>query len=74
MTAIPHAGVDSAPAISTVISRSGGYGTGENLNAVKNNGMDGVIYIHFLNSTRHKGNNLTQSIKLPFYKLLENKI
>lgn len=56
MTAMPHAGVDSAPAVKTVINRSGDYGTGENLDAVKNNGMDGVIDIHFLNSTRHKDN------------------
>lgn len=54
MTAMPHAGVDSAPAAATVKNRSGGYGTGENLDAVKNNGMDGVIDIHFLNSKRHK--------------------
>ncbi|GAA0730185.1 hypothetical protein GCM10008905_31170 [Clostridium malenominatum] len=56
MTAMPHAGVDSAPAVTTVSNRSGGYGTGENLDAVKNNGMSGVIDIHFLNSTRHKDN------------------
>ncbi|QAA32793.1 hypothetical protein [Clostridium manihotivorum] len=56
MTAMPHAGVDSAPALATVSNRSDGYGKGENLDAVKNNGMDGVIDIHFLNSTRHKDN------------------
>jgi hypothetical protein len=56
MTAMPHAGVDSAPAVSTVSNRSGDYGTGENLDAIKKNGMDGVIDIHFLNSTRHKDN------------------
>jgi uncharacterized protein YxeA len=56
MTAMPHAGVDSAPAVATVGNRSDGYGTGENLDAVKNNGMSGVVDIHFLNSTRHKDN------------------
>lgn len=54
MTAMPHAVVDSAPALATVNNRSDNYGRGENLDAVKNNGMDGVIDIHFLNSTRHK--------------------
>jgi hypothetical protein len=56
MTAMPHAGVETAPAVATVKNRSDGYGTGENLDAVKNNGMSGVIDIHFLNSTRHKDN------------------
>lgn len=56
MTAMPHAGVDSAPAVNTVRNRSDNYGTGENLDAVKKNGMDGVVDIHFLNSTRHKDN------------------
>lgn len=54
MTAMPHAGVDSAPALKVVDNRSGGYGTGENLDKIKENGMDGHIDIHFLNSTRHK--------------------
>lgn len=53
MSAMPHAGLDSQPADATVSNRSDGYGTGTNLDAVKNNGMDGVIDIHFLGSTRH---------------------
>lgn len=53
MSAMPHAGLDSQPAEATVSNRSDGYGTGTNLDAVKNNGMDGVIDIHFLGSTRH---------------------
>ncbi len=56
MSAMPHAGVDSAPAVAVVKSRSDGYGTGENLDAVKDNGMDGVIDIHFYNSKHHKDN------------------
>ncbi len=56
MTAMPHAGVDSKEAIKTVDNRSDGYGTGENLDMIKNNGMDGVIDIHFKDSTRHKDN------------------
>lgn len=56
MSAMPHAGLDSEPSESTVSNRSDGYGRGVNLDVIKNNGMDGVIDIHFLNSTRHKDN------------------
>jgi len=56
MTAMPHAGRDDQPAVKTVSNRSGGYGTGVNLDAVKGNGMDGHVDIHFLNSTRHSNN------------------
>ena len=56
MSAMPHAGLDSQPSEATVSNRSDGYGRGVNLDAIKNNGMDGVIDIHFLNSTRHKDN------------------
>lgn len=54
MTAMPHAGLDSLPAYSQVKNRSGGYGSGQNLDVVKHNDMDGHFDIHFLNSTRHK--------------------
>lgn len=54
MAAMPHAGIDSAPAYAVINNRSQGYGRGENLDVVKNNGMDGHFDIHFLNSTRHK--------------------
>jgi len=54
MSAMPHAGIDSAPAYAVVNNRSDGYGTGENLDVIKGNGMDGHFDIHFLNSTRHK--------------------
>lgn len=53
MSAMPHAGIDSAPLNAIVSNRSGDFGRGENLDAVKGNGMDGHIDIHFLNSTRH---------------------
>lgn len=56
MTAMPHAGVDSKPANATVSNRSGGFGRGVNLDAVKENGMDGHFDIHFLNSRRHNDN------------------
>lgn len=53
-TAMPHAGNDKAAGGSYTTWRSGEYGAGTNLDYVKGNGMDGVIDIHFLNSTRHK--------------------
>ena len=41
-----HAGVDSKPANVYVNNRSGGYGYGQNLDAVKGNGADGhFVYI-----------------------------
>lgn len=54
MSAMPHAGLDSAPAYANVKGRSGGYGSGQNLDVIKNNDMNGHFDIHFLNSTRHK--------------------
>jgi hypothetical protein len=54
MSSLPHAGVDSAPAFATVDNRSEGYGSGENLDVIKGNGMNGHFDVHFLNSTRHK--------------------
>lgn len=54
MSAMPHAGLDSYPAYGMVNDRSGGYGRGQNLDVIKDNGMDGHVDIHFLNSTRHK--------------------
>ncbi|WP_243122247.1 hypothetical protein [Clostridium thermarum] len=53
MSAMPHAGVDSEPAYEYVNNRSNGYGSGENLDVIKGNDMDGHFDIHFLNSTRH---------------------
>lgn len=54
MTNMPHAGVDSQPEGATLSKRSGGYGKGYNLDMVKNNGMSGVVDLHFKNSSRHK--------------------
>jgi len=56
MTAMPHAGLDSAAANKYVRGRSGGYGYGVNLDAVKNNGCSGVMDIHFKNSRTHTTN------------------
>lgn len=56
MSAMPHAGLDSAPANAVIDNRSEGYGRGQNLDIIKGNGMDGHFDIHFLNSTRHLDN------------------
>ena len=56
LTAMPHAGRDDMPANKVVNSRSGGYGRGENLDAVKGNGMDGQFDIHFYGSKTHSTN------------------
>ncbi len=53
MTSFPHAGVDNKPALAYVHNRSGNYGSGINLDAVKNNGVNGHMCIHFLNSKTH---------------------
>lgn len=56
MTAYPHAGVDNAPSLAIVNNRSGNYGRGQNFDSVKNNGVDGHMDIHFLNSRTHSTN------------------
>lgn len=60
ITAMPHAGRDDKPANAIVNGRSGGYGRGENLDAVKGNGMDGHFDIHFLNSRTHGTNRVDE--------------
>ncbi len=56
MTAMPHAGKDSEPAGKYISGRSQGYGRGYNYDAVKNNGANGVMDIHFKNSRTHTTN------------------
>lgn len=56
MAGMPHAGVEGKPADTYVSSRSGGYGGGDNLDAVKGNNMSGVFDVHFLNSRTHGTN------------------
>jgi len=56
MTGYPHAGSDKYAANRTLSSRSGGYGRGTNLDAVKGNNMNGVFDIHFLGSRNHYNN------------------
>lgn len=53
MSAMPHAGNDSAAAAVWTSWRSDNYGAGTNFDWIKNNGMDGHFDIHFLNSTKH---------------------
>ena len=56
MVSYPHAGLDDESANAYVSNRSGGFGSGTNLDKIKDNGVDGVMCIHFKNSTRHKDN------------------
>ena len=56
LTNFPHAGLDSAPALTTVNGRSGGYGRGLNFDAVKGNGVDGHMCLHFAGSLIHGSN------------------
>lgn len=53
LAAMPHAGNDDAPANAHTRWRSGNYGEGENLDAIKGNDMHGHIDLHFLNSKGH---------------------
>jgi len=62
MTAMPHAGNDSAPGGVWTSWRSGDYGAGTNYDYIKGNGIDGHFDIHFYNSTRHKDGNWIQTI------------
>lgn len=54
MVSYPHAGLDDRQANTYVSNRSGGFGKGTNLDKVKDNGVNGVMCIHFKNSTLHK--------------------
>lgn len=56
MVSYPHAGLDDEHANAYVSNRSGGFGSGTNLDKIKDNDVDGVMCIHFKNSTRHKDN------------------
>lgn len=53
MAGMPHAGLDNKPANVTVSGRSTGYGTGINLDTIKDNNMNGHFDVHFLNSRTH---------------------
>lgn len=64
MAGMPHAGVESARADTYVGSRSGGYGRGANLDAVKGNMMSGHFDIHFLGSKTHGSNRVDTAHQL----------
>lgn len=53
MSAMLHAGLDAYPNGAYIDNRSGGYGYGQNFDAIKGNKADGHFDIHFLNSTTH---------------------
>lgn len=61
LSAMPHAGRDSKPAVQYVSGRSGGYGYGKNLDAVKDNGVNGVMDLHFKNSRNHNTNKVKKA-------------
>lgn len=56
MAGMPHAGRDDQPNRAMVSNRSGGYGYGSNLDAIKGNNMDGVFDVHFYQSKTHGTN------------------
>jgi len=56
MAGMPHAGRDDQPNRAMVSNRSGGYGYGSNLDAIKGNNMDGVFDVHFYQSRTHGSN------------------
>ncbi len=55
---MPHAGVDSKPLNAIVPGRSGDYGTGENLDSIKGNNMDGHFDVHLYGSKTHVNNSV----------------
>jgi len=52
-SSLPHAGNDKVAGGIYTTWRSDGYPPGYNLDWVKDNGIDGVVDLHFANSTRH---------------------
>ncbi|MHC1685718.1 MAG: hypothetical protein AB6733_22790 [Clostridiaceae bacterium] len=62
MAGMPHAGSDAAPAFASTSNRSDGYGSGENLDVIKGNDMDGHFDVHFLNSRRHGDGRITDTV------------
>jgi hypothetical protein len=56
MAGMPHAGLDYAPGGTYVSGRSGSFGSGTNLDAVKGNNMNGHFDIHFYGSRTHGTN------------------
>ena len=71
MAGMPHAGRDDMPANAWVTNRSGGFGTGTNLNAVHGNGMHGHFDIHFLGSKTHGTNRIDNRHQSQIFKAAE---
>ncbi|CDM69524.1 putative membrane protein [Clostridium bornimense] len=71
MSGMPHAGVDSAPAFAVVGGLSGGYGYGQNLDTIKNNNMDGVFDVHFINSRRHMEGGISDTVDMEHQKNID---
>lgn len=62
MAGMPHAGSDTVAAFANASNRSDGYGSGQNLDVIKGNGMDGHFDIHFLNSRRHADGGISATV------------
>lgn len=71
MAGMPHAGLDTAPAFIVVEGLSGGYGYGQNLDTIKNNNMDGVFDVHFINSRRHMEGGVSATVDIEHQKNIE---
>lgn len=71
MSGMPHAGIDDAPSTSYVRSRSGDYGAGTNLDAIKDNNMDGHFDIHFLDSKTHTSNKVDKDHQTAIQSAIE---
>lgn len=71
MAGMPHAGLDTAPAFVVVEGLSGGYGYGQNLDTIKNNNMDGVFDVHFINSRRHMEGGVSATVDIEHQKNID---
>lgn len=71
MSGMPHAGVDASPAFAVVEGLSGGYGCGQNLDTIKNNNMDGVFDVHFINSRRHMEGGIGDTVDMEHQKNID---
>ena len=61
LTNMPHAGLDRYPVLATISNRSGGFGRGLNFDAVKGNGVDGHMCLHFAGSALHSNGRVNAS-------------
>lgn len=71
MSGMPHAGLDKEPTREyTNLNRSDNYGAGVNYDSIKNNGVDGHLDIHLLNSRTHTTNKCDERHQENIKKLL----